>query len=200
MNRREIVKKLIIAGHKDLARKVLALTEDEKSKNEEEYLKNKWKFSGEAVKPKKFGIFREELKNWNPTVVEKLKDSGAKWTDDGWVCDRNDIDLSRLGLTKLPLFKKITVSFDCNNNALVSLSGLPKEIGGYFTCKHNLLTSLKGCPERIEGNFLCDNNKLTSLEGIPKEVGGSFSCTGNKKEFTEEEIRKVCDVKGDIIL
>ena len=50
----------------------------------------------------------------------------------------------------------------------------------------------------VGGYFYCSNNNLTSLEGCPKEVGGDFYCSYNKKQFTEEEVRSVCNVKGDI--
>ena len=60
------------------------------------------------------------------------------------------------------------------------------------------LTSLKGAPEKVAGYFDCNNNKLTSLKGAPKTVGGSFLCRNNAKKFTEEEVRAVCKVRGNI--
>jgi hypothetical protein len=60
------------------------------------------------------------------------------------------------------------------------------------------LTSLEGAPKEVGGNFYCPNNQLTSLEGAPKEVGGSFWCYNNRKQFTIEDVRKVCKVKGNI--
>jgi hypothetical protein len=50
----------------------------------------------------------------------------------------------------------------------------------------------------VKGYFSCSNNQLTSLEGSPKEVGGDFFCKNNKIKFTEEDVRKVCKVKGRI--
>ena len=54
--------------------------------------------------------------------------------------------------------------------------------------------------KEVKGNFYCSNNNLTSLEGSPKTVGGNFYCSNNTKEFTEEEVRKYCDVKGRILI
>jgi len=45
---------------------------------------------------------------------------------------------------------------------------------------------------------------LTSLKDAPKSVRGSFSCQNNPGPngdgFTEEDVRAVCDVKGQIYL
>ncbi len=73
-----------------------------------------------------------------------------------------------------------------------------KKIEGSFDVSSNNLTSLKNCPESIGINFYCNDNELTSLEGCPKTVGMYLVCTSNSKQFTEEEVEKVCDVKGQI--
>jgi hypothetical protein len=53
-------------------------------------------------------------------------------------------------------------------------------------------------PKYVGGNFFCQCNNLTSLQGAPKHVGGHFYCYDNEKKFTEEEVRAVCDVKGNV--
>jgi hypothetical protein len=114
---------------------------------------------------------------------------------------KGDLDLSRLNLTELPdILKDITVggNFDCNGNKLTSLAGSPKSVGRDFGCGHNKLTSLDGAPETVGGSFYCSFNNLTSLTGAPKFVGGVFSCGFNEIKFTEEQVRAVCNVKGDI--
>jgi hypothetical protein len=63
-----------------------------------------------------------------------------------------------------------------------------------------LITSLQGGPEKVGGGFWCWGNKLTSLQGAPKEVGGDFNCSDNKKQFTKEDVKKVCKIKGNIIV
>ena len=73
-------------------------------------------------------------------------------------------------------------------------------VTGGFYCYDNQLTSLKGCPEKVCGSFYCPRNQLTSLEGSPKEVGGDFSCYNNPGKFTEEDVRKVCNVKREIFV
>ena len=79
-----------------------------------------------------------------------------------------------------------------------------RHVAGGFYCSGNELTSLEGCPKEVGGSFYCNSNQLTSLEGAPKEVGGDFECVENPgpygKGFTKEDVKKVCDVKGDIYI
>ena len=92
----------------------------------------------------------------------------------------DEINISGLGFEKIPdVFSDVTVE-------------------GNFRCIDNSLTSLKGAPEKVGGDFYCSNNSLTSLEGAPKEVGRDFYCSNNTVNFTEEQVRAVCDVKGRI--
>jgi hypothetical protein len=93
---------------------------------------------------------------------------------------KGDLDLSRLKLTELPeILKDITV-------------------GGSFYCYNNRLTSLEGSPKTVGGSFGCNNNLLTSLINAPTSVTGDFACYNNPGNFTEEQVRAVCDVKGTV--
>ena len=96
--------------------------------------------------------------------------------------------------------QKVIGYFDCDNNDLTSLKGAPKHVGGGFDCGFNNLTSLKGAPKYVDGYFDCCDNNLTSLEGAPKYVGGNFWCRDQKLgiKFTEQDVKKVSDVKGAI--
>ena len=75
-----------------------------------------------------------------------------------------------------------------------------KKVNGYFNCSWLYLSSLTELPipNYIMGDFDCYGNKLTSLQGAPEEVGGNFSCYNNPTQFTQEDVRRVCDVKGEI--
>jgi len=85
-----------------------------------------------------------------------------------------NVNLAYKGLTIIPLkFNKVTGSFSCKNNELVSLEGCPNYVGGDFYCSYNQLTSLEGCPKEVGGDFWFESNKLTSLNGYPKKIGGS---------------------------
>jgi len=90
--------------------------------------------------------------------------------------------------------------FFCSYNQLINLEGAPKYISGSFSCNNNQLISLEGAPKYVGGSFYCDRNKLTSLEGAPEYVEGDFDIQNNPKKFTEEEVRKVVDVKGKIFV
>jgi hypothetical protein len=94
--------------------------------------------------------------------------------------NKGNLNLQGLHLTKLPeILKDITV-------------------GGNFNCFKNNLTSLENCPKTVDGTFGCSYNKLTSLTGAPKSVGRDFYCGNNSVKFTREQVRAVCDVKGDV--
>ena len=97
---------------------------------------------------------------------------------------KGDLILSELPmkLTKLPpILKDITVN-------------------GWFNCSLNSLTTLENCPKIVIGNFYCSWNKLTSLEGAPQKVDRNFICHSNDVKFTEEQVRDVCDVKGNVFV
>ena len=137
---------------------------------------------------------------------------------------KGDLDLSDLNLTVLPdILKNISVGRDfyCGHNKLTSLEGAPKSVGGSFYCGHNKLTSLDGATEYVGGSFYCSYNNLTSLTGAPKFVGENFGCSynnltsltgapksvgrnffcgNNNVQFTREQVRAVCNVKGRIIV
>ena len=66
---------------------------------------------------------------------------------------------------------------------------------GSFYISHNELQTLRGCPTYVQRTFSCQDNKLYSLDGCPKKVGETFKCGQNKKQFTEEYVRSLCDVK-----
>ena len=112
------------------------------------------------------------------------------------------LNLRQMNLNKLPdILKNVNVggSFNCSVNNLTSLENAPKSVDGDFYCSYNLLTSLEGAPETVGGDFYCGYNKLTSLAGVPKYVGGIFVCNDNPGNFTEEQVRALCDVKGEVV-
>ena len=132
---------------------------------------------------------------------------------------QGNLNLSYMNLTVLPeVLKNVSVdgNFSCGNNKLTSLVGAPKSVGGNFWCSSNNLKSLTGAPTSVGGDFYCGDNKLTTLKGSPSSVGGHFSCRYNKLkslegapkfvggdffcgnnivQFTNAQVRAVCDVK-----
>ena len=109
-------------------------------------------------------------------------------------------DCSRNELTSLRgCPREVKGSFCCNDNQLTSLEGAPLVVGICFDCSSNKLTSLEGAPKEVGRSFYCSCNQLVSLEGAPKEVGEYFICSSNLSTFTEEDVRKVCNVEGPIV-
>lgn len=99
--------------------------------------------------------------------------------------------------------EKVGGDFNCAFcSSLKSLVGAPKEIGKDFSCAYcTSLTSLEGAPKKVGRDFSCfDCKNLSSLMGSPKEVGGDFHCYYCKIEFTENDVEKVSDVKGEIFI
>lgn len=128
-------------------------------------------------------IMNYELLVNNPTKLFDML--GIKYSVKGDLVRVGDLDISGLGLTKLP-FEKITLQimgdFDCSNNQLVTLEGGPKIVSGNYDCYDNNLTSLKGAPKKIGGGFVAAHNQLVTLEGGPEEIGQSYSVADNKLE------------------
>ncbi len=87
---------------------------------------------------------------------------------DGSISVDNWVNLSKMGLSKIPInFKNINGYFNCSNNKLTSLDGCP-EISLGFSCANNRLTSLNGGPKKVMGGFYCYDNELVSLKGVPR--------------------------------
>lgn len=97
--------------------------------------------------------------------------------------------------------KKVKSDFYCYEcNSLQTLKGAPKEVGGSFNCEDCInLKSLKGSPVKVGRSFFCRGcSNLISLEGAPKEVGNAFYCDECKVKFTEDDVKKVSNVKDEI--
>ena len=94
-------------------------------------------------------------------------------------------------------FSKCKISKKPNLNGKYEISSV-----GDIEVKNKSITSFTNGSfiwTNIKGNFDCANcYSLTSLEGAPKEVGGSFRCGRCKVKFTEEDVKKVSNVKGMI--
>ncbi|MFH1231539.1 MAG: hypothetical protein V1709_08610 [Planctomycetota bacterium] len=107
-------------------------------------------------------------------------------------------------MSNMVLVKNPDGSFSAKGNLDLhsrNLTALPmrfKEVAGHCFVDHNWLVTLDGCPKTVGGGFYCYHNNLTSLEGAPNEVGGDFHCDHNTVKFTVEDVKAVCDVKGEI--
>jgi len=71
---------------------------------------------------------------------------------------------------------------------------------GYFICNGGHLKNLFGCPKNIKGDFYAAYNKIENLNGSPEIVEGDYVIKGNNAKFTKEEIRKLCEVGGNVIV
>jgi len=52
----------------------------------------------------------------------------------------------------------------------------------------------------VGGHFDCSENiSLTSLDGAPRTVDGDFFIHDCGKQFTEKEVRAVCQIGGRVL-
>ena len=140
---------------------------------------------------------REMIEKW----LKEYNIRNYTINDDFTIDVNQNVDISLRNLIEFPeyiQFEKVNGYFKCNLNELISLRGCPRVVRGDFNCAYNNLTTLEGGPKEVGGKFLCDSNYLTSLKGTPEKVRGDFYCRGNNTEFTEEDIRVACRVKGEI--
>ena len=92
---------------------------------------------------------------------------------------------------------------EVKNQQITSLTNgvfIWNNIGRNFNCWGcKSLTSLEGAPKKVGGDFNCFGcHSLKSLEGIPKEIGRTFCCVDCGSKFTQEDVKKISNVKGDI--
>jgi hypothetical protein len=125
-------------------------------------------------------------------ICKKYKIKNYHINPDGTIDVDGNVFLYEKGLKYIPIkFGKVSGWFDCSNNQLTTLEGVPKEVGGDFYCNYNQLTTLEGAPKKVGGDFDCHHNQLTNLEGAPKEVGRNFDCRNNQLTTLEGGPKKV---------
>jgi hypothetical protein len=97
------------------------------------------------------------------------------------------------------VFTAVGRDFDCRYCVkLKSLIGAPREVPRIFNCNGcKSLTSLEGAPEKVGFGFVCAFCKsLMSLEGAPEKVGFDFVCKNCGREFSQDEVKSICNVKS----
>jgi len=149
-------------------------------------------------------ISKEEIKKRDRERLEDvLKEQGCTLNPDGTYSCRGNVDISDMGLTKIPVrFKEVKGGFYCSNNQLKTLEGAPESVGRDFSCRNNQLNTLEGAPEKVGGDFDCFNNNLETLEGAPETVGGNFWCEHNNLislKGAPEKLKGVITMAGNPI-
>ena len=158
------------------------------------------------MKPLLETILSRKLHDPKVVIYSWLDEYGIKnytVNDKGEIDVNGDVDLSYRGLKEFPSyiqFGTVKGGFDCYYNNLTSLRGCPRVVKKSFYCHDNNLVSLEGSPEEVEFSFLCQSNNLRDLKGAPKKVGRDFYCDSNSTQFTEDDVKKVCKVRGKIFV
>jgi hypothetical protein len=150
---------------------------------------------------KNLGIgMRSQIEKW----LDEHKIKNYTINDDLTIDVDGYVDLRKYEEKHLPdyiQFRKVTKYFYIGYcPKLESLEGCPKEVGGSFYCYDcPKLKSLEGGPKEVGIDFSCSGcSELTSLEGCPKKVNGLFSCIYCGERFTQNDVKKYCNVKGKI--
>lgn len=83
---------------------------------------------------------------------------------------RGSVNLSNMGLTRLPDMSKCTVNghFICSLNPLDSLAGCPQSVSS-FVCEYTDIRDLRGAPKMAD-LVSVRHNRLTSLVGAPRNI------------------------------
>ena len=177
----------------------------------------------ESIKDQIKQFLKDNFTNASKCKISKKPNKDGKFE----VLSNGDIEVKNQQITSLTngvfIWNNIGRNFNCwGCKSLISLEGAPKKVGGDFICYNcKSLTSLEGAPKEVKGDFICYNCKsltslegapkvvggdfncfgchsLKSLEGIPKEVGRTFCCVDCGSKFTQEDVKKISNVKGTI--
>lgn len=112
------------------------------------------------------GSVEELIASAKDGVITK---DGSRLTDDR-------IDLSGLGLTRLPpLPRVVNKALLINNNVLTSLKGCPERVDDLFDCSSNQLETLRHGPRSFVRIYQCGGNELVSLDGAPARCFGFYA-------------------------
>ena len=94
----------------------------------------------------------------------------------------------------------VDISVNLRNKNFEELPYKFGRVNGWFDIGDNKnLTSLKNCPDFVKRSFSCSLcPQLDSLEGCPTKVGGDFHCSDCKQKFTKEDVKFLCELRGNI--
>ena len=110
---------------------------------------------------------------------------------DGSIDVDGNVAISNKYLSKIPIkFNKVSGSFDCSWNNLISLENSPIEVGGDFICDLNRLKSLVGSPIKINGYLSCIGYKLETLDGLSISYDKLMYYDPNLQELIRNHKRK----------
>jgi hypothetical protein len=130
---------------------------------------------------------------------------GQRHLIEKWIENINNISTMQINIRIYKLTKNLEIDVLTNCSLPGNCGNLPEYINfniihGCFQVGYCNFTTMRGFPKIIKEDFSCAGNKLTSLEYSPKIVGLFYSIQNNYKQFTEEEVRKVCKVGKRVIV
>jgi hypothetical protein len=156
-------------------------------------------------------VFTDEsdpIKDMGIGIVPKIE----KWIEKNMIIDKNSHNTSHLkiNVNDFPPYiinseGEIDVYGSLYKIYETALYDFPSyiqfnEVFGYCDIAYTSLIFMKGFPRIVHGYFRCSSNKLTSLEYSPIIVYNNYYPGHNPGNFTVNDVKKVCKVKGFINL
>jgi hypothetical protein len=107
-------------------------------------------------------------------AFKQLFDVDGVWhTDDaGHIHVQGDLNMITQSTQLWYQFAQVTGDFRVSRRGLMSLKGMPAEVGGSVYVSGNPLTNLDDCATHVKGSlYMTDMPKLQQLTGFPLRVG-----------------------------
>lgn len=103
------------------------------------------------------------------------------------VLSGTNVYLANKQLKKLPVqFRHVTSSFDCSQNLLTSLKGVPQKVEGNFNCSFNKLTSFQDGPEYVEKSYVATSNFIKQInDDLAYHIGENLDLSHNPIQSIE---------------
>ena len=120
------------------------------------------------------------------------------------------LDDDLIGKTDNMIKDEIKAFLKANYKGSIKISRKPNADGKYeVSSSTNIEVKNKKIISLTNGMFIWETvggyfrvascNSLKSLKGAPKEVGGDFSCYGCASKFTIKDVKKISNVKNNIL-
>ncbi len=124
-------------------------------------------------------------------LIRQWVDGTFTLDEKGFVNVEGDVNIRYMMINKLPCkFGIVTGVFQCSNNGLTTLEGVPVEVLGktrlaqssnfIFTSNENRLKNLDGMSKVVNGGISMVGNEITSLVGLPEVINYGLLFNNNQ--------------------
>jgi hypothetical protein len=153
-----------------------------------------------------FDFLKESLNEKFEENSDPINDLGIgqKYLIKKWIDKINCAKCRGTGITQYKINDDLSINVLTSASLPDNYGDIPKyikfnKINGRFNIADCCMTTFRGCPKIVNGDFICLRNKIKSLKYLPKIVNGDFEIS-KETGFTEEDIRNVCKISGQVII